>query len=218
MSKSGSSMFTQLHPVSKRQAWSLGLSLAAHFLFMGWLLHSPAPIFVAPASVTRGQAGNALTRIYFGGESGVTQEKPNLHLTWQRPPKNGKTHKIEPPARKRESGNEFAANRPEGPAAGSPYGSLSYGTFTGPEVRPALPVFSPDPVFGSDAASLQGDVIVEVTIDEQGTIVEKIVLHSLGPEVDQRVMAALEKWHFTPATKNGVPIPSKQDVYYHFPR
>ena len=38
------------------------------------------------------------------------------------------------------------------------------------------------------------------------------------PAVDAKVLAALEKWQFTPASKNGVPIPSKQDVYYHFPR
>jgi protein TonB len=73
-------------------------------------------------------------------------------------------------------------------------------------------------VFGSDLAGSQGDVIVEVTIDEQGSIVQKLVLHSLGPAIDDRVLAALEKWHFSPASKNGVPIPSKQDVYYHFPR
>jgi TonB family protein len=73
-------------------------------------------------------------------------------------------------------------------------------------------------VFGSDIAGIEGDVIVEVTIDEQGTIVQRVVLHSLGPAVDNRVLAALEKWQFTPASKNGIPIPSKQDVYYHFPR
>jgi hypothetical protein len=48
--------------------------------------------------------------------------------------------------------------------------------------------------------------------------VQKIVIQSLGPAVDQKVLAALENWRFTPASKNGVPIPSKQDVYYHFPR
>ena len=97
------------------------------------------------------------------------------------------------------------------------YGSLfAYGTFAAPLIRPALPVVSPDPVFGSDAAGIQGDVIIEITIDETGTIVRKIVVQSLGPSIDQRVLAALEKWHFTPASKNGVPIPSKQDVYYKF--
>jgi TonB family protein len=212
-------MFTQLHPaIPKRQLASLSVSLALHFVFLGWLLHSPDAVFVAPSSVVKGQSGNSLTRIYFGGDSGVSQEQPKPRLTWQRPPKKANAHGLEPPPAKLEVGNETASIRPSGPAAGSLYGSLSYGTLTGPEIRPALPVVSPDPVFGSDLAGIEGDVIVEVTIDEQGTIVQKVVLHSLGPAVDDRVLAALEKWHFAPASKNGVPIPSKQDVYYHFPR
>ena len=134
-------MFEQLYPrIPKRQATSLSISLAVHLLFLGWVLHSPAPIFVAPSSVVRGQAGSSLTRIYFGGDSGVTQEQPKPRLTWHRPPKNARPHSLEPPPAKLEMGNEIAANRPGGPAAGSLYGSLSYGTLTGPEIRPALPV------------------------------------------------------------------------------
>ena len=212
-------MFTPLNPaISKRRASSLSFSLALHFVFLGWLLHSPTPIFVAPSSVVKGQSGNSLTRIYFGGDSGVSQEQPKPRLTWRRPQKNANAHRLEPPPAKLEMGNETASIQPGGPAAGSLYGSLSYGTLTGPEIRPALPIVSPDPVFGSDVISIEGDVIVEITIDEQGAIVQKVVIHSLGPAVDGRVLAALEKWHFTPASKNGVPIPSKQDVYYHFPR
>jgi TonB family protein len=212
-------MFTQLYPaVPKRQATSLSVSLALHFVFLGWLLHSPAPIFIAPSSVVKGLSGSTVTRIYFGGDSGVSQEQPKPRLTWQRPPKTTKAHSLEPPPAKFEAGNELASNQPGGPAAGSLYGSLSYGTMTGPEIRPALPIVSPDPVFGSDATGITGDIVVEVTIDEQGSVVQKIVLHSLGPAVDERVLAALDKWHFTPASKNGVPIPSKQDVYYHLPR
>jgi TonB family protein len=212
-------MFSQLYPaIPKRQATSLSVSVTLHILLLGWLVHSPAPIFVAPSSVVRGQSGSAVTRIYFGGDTGVAQEQPKPRLTWQRPPKTAKAHSLEPPPAKLEMGNETASIRPTGPAAGSLYGSLSYGTLTGPEIRPALPVVSPDPVFGSGAAGIEGDIIVEVTIDETGAIVQKVVLHSLGPALDERVLAALEKWHFAPASKNGVPIPSKQDVYYHFPR
>jgi TonB family protein len=212
-------MFRQLYPaVPKRKATLLSVSVSLHLVFLGWLLHSPAPIFVAPSAVVRGQSGSSLTRIYFGGDSGVSLEQPKPRLTWQRPPKNSSAHRLQPPPAKFEVGNETASIQPGGPAAGSLYGSLSYGTFTGPEIRPALPIVSPDPVFGSDLAAAEGDVIIEVTIDETGSIVQKVVLHSLGPAVDDRVLAALEKWHFTPASKNGVPIPSKQDVYYHFPR
>jgi TonB family protein len=212
-------MFSQVHSgLSKRQTTLLGISLTLHFAFLGWILHSPTPIFVAPISVVQGQSGSSLTRIYFGGQSGISLEHPNPRLTFQRPPKVAKAHRMEPPDAKLEAGNITMANRPGGPAAGSLYGSLSVGTFIGPEIRPALPVVSPDPFFGSDAATLQGDVIVEITIDEQGNIVQKIVLQSVNPAVDERILAALEKWHFIPASKNGSPIPSKQDVYYHFPR
>jgi hypothetical protein len=41
-------------------------------------------------------------------------------------------------------------------------------------------------------------------------------VQSLGPAIDAKVMAALENWRFRPATRDGVPIPSKQDVVYHF--
>src|ERR1700675_348754 len=124
-------MFTQLHPaIPKRQAISLSISLALHFIFLGWVLHGPAPIFVAPSSVVRGQSGNSLTRIYFGGDTGVTQEQPKARLTWQRPPRNRNAHRMEPPPAKLEEGNETASIRPGGPAAGSLYGSLSYGTLT----------------------------------------------------------------------------------------
>ena len=62
----------------------------------------------------------------------------------------------------------------------------------------------------------EGSVVVEITIDDKGNIVQKTILQSLGPLVDAKVLAALENWHFSPATRNGVAIPSKQDVYYHF--
>jgi hypothetical protein len=41
-------------------------------------------------------------------------------------------------------------------------------------------------------------------------------VQSLGPAIDEKVLAALENWHFHPATRDGVPTPSKQDVVYHF--
>jgi len=42
------------------------------------------------------------------------------------------------------------------------------------------------------------------------------VLQSLGSKLDEKVMAALEQWHFHPATRNGVAIASKQDAIFHF--
>ena len=64
---------------------------------------------------------------------------------------------------------------------------------------------------------VQGDVVVEVTIDARGNIIEKRILQRIGYGIDEKVLAALEGWRFTPATQDGVPIPSRHDVHFHFP-
>lgn len=85
------------------------------------------------------------------------------------------------------------------------------------EIRPALWISGSDPALpSSEVAGVNDTIVVEITIDERGSIVSKTVLHSLGPEIDSRVLAALEDWHFLPARRDGVPIASKQDVHFHF--
>ena len=214
-------MFAQLHPaISKRRATCVTASLMLHVLCLTWLLHNPAPIFVAPSAVTKGDGGSSVARIYFGGSTGVKQEHSTTHLSLPKPAKQEKAHRLAPLLAKKNAGNvTTAAAPPEEQPGGSPYGSLSYGAIFGLEVRPALPGVSIDPVVGPDLLNgMIGDEVVEVTIDQDGNITGMTVLQSMGPPVDQRVLAALEKWHFAPATRNGVPIPSKQDVHYHFPR
>jgi len=214
-------MFSQFtDPGRTRRSVVLGVSLGLHLLFLAWVLRSPAPIFIAPVSMAKGMDGKSLTRIYFGGDQGITQERPQPKVRLPRSSPPEKQLSLPPIPARMKAGNEVAAlAHREGPAAGSDYGSLSVGSFYGSEVRPALPVVSPDPAIDPEISrATQGDIVVEITIDEAGNIVEKRVLQSLGPAIDQTVMATLERWHFMAATRNGVPIPSKQDVYYHFPR
>jgi TonB family protein len=202
----------------QRQRISLAVSLVSHLVFLGWILHEPAPVFIAPSSVTRGESGPSVTPIYFGGSTGVNLKQAQPRLTWHRT--KPQLAQLAPPDAKSQAGNEL---RPEAAAnlaaAGSPYGSLSYGTFIGPEVHPAWPVFAPEPALPFDLrASITGDVVIEVTIDEQGAVVHTAMVHSLEPALDEKVVAAVVQWRFHPATKDGVPIASKHDVYYHFPR
>ena len=60
-------------------------------------------------------------------------------------------------------------------------------------------------------------MIVEVTIDVQGNVVETKVLQALGHGIEEKVLAALRNWRFRPAMMDGRAIPSQQDVYFHFP-
>jgi TonB family protein len=214
-------MFSSLYCALPKQRIScLSTSLTAHLVLLAWLLHAPAPTFVAPTAVSKGERGGSVTSIYFGGATGIRQEHLSPSLIWQKSPRLEKSRRLEQLAAKSQAGNENRVSaQPEQPAAGSPFGSLSYGSFTGPEVRPALPIVSPDPVLGTDlAATAQGDVVIEITIDDQGNIVASSIMRGLDPAIDQKVLAAVLQWRFRPATRDGIAIPSKQDVYYHFPR
>ena len=204
---------------ARRHRISLAVSMASHVLLLGWMLHPPAAMFIAPVSVTRGERGGAVTPIYFGGGKGIALKEEKPRLTWHRRAKK-EPMELSPPGAKAQAGNEASTEVSSNlPPAGSPYGSLSYGTFTGPEVHPAWPVFAPEPALPSDLrTSITGDVIIEVTIDEQGSVVHTAMIQSLNPILDQQVLGAVVQWHFHPATKDGVPIASKHDVYYHFPR
>src|SRR5207302_3208 len=73
----------------------------------------------------------------------------------------------------------IAANEHPGEAAnesahaGSPFGSLEIGPGNGHEVRPALPIVFPEPMVSRAdiPPGVQGDVVVEVTIDAQGNVI-----------------------------------------------
>ncbi|MGB8730257.1 MAG: energy transducer TonB, partial [Candidatus Sulfotelmatobacter sp.] len=104
-----------------------------------------------------------------------------------------------------------------GAPAGLPYGTLPGGPVFGDEIRPALPVATVDPVvYPWELPESEGNVVVEITIDERGEIVRKTVLHSMGAKLDEKFLAALENWRFQPAMRNGVAIASKQDAIFHF--
>ena len=64
---------------------------------------------------------------------------------------------------------------------------------------------------------VQGDVIVEVTIDEQGNVVQTKLLQGIGYGIEQKVLSVLPRWHFRPASKDGVTVASQHIVYFHYP-
>jgi len=87
-------------------------------------------------------------------------------------------------------------------------------------VTVALATFFPTP--HPDLTQLprgtRGDVIVDVTIDEQGRIVDSQVAQSLGHGVDETVLSVIQTWTFKPATKDGVAVPSQQEILFHYER
>ena len=48
--------------------------------------------------------------------------------------------------------------------------------------------------------------ILEVTIDEQGRVIQAVIRISLHPIYDSQILLAAKEWRYQPATLNGRPV------------
>jgi TonB family protein len=103
--------------------------------------------------------------------------------------------------------------------AGSLFGTMIDGPITGHEVHVAYPVVYPDPPVARAELprDLTGDVVIEVTIDSQGNVVETKIVQAIGHGIDEKIAATLRRWRYQPATLDGTPVASRHDVHFHFP-
>jgi Gram-negative bacterial TonB protein C-terminal len=227
-------MFQQLKLApTGSERWLKAASLILHGAALVWLLHAPEPMRLNPNSVALGQNGTSVTRLYWSSQTPddsshsssdlakqrYRHERLGQKLTW----KSANPAKLSAPtplARADAADNsqtQTLSALGHGAQAGLPYGTLSQGASYGDEIRPALPIATSDPsVWPWQLPTSAGNEVIEITIDERGEITRKVVLQSLGPDIDTKCLAALENWHFHPATRNGTPIPSKQDAIFPF--
>jgi TonB family protein len=186
----------------KSEDGSKRLSVLASFLLHGtvlyFLLHR-APEFVKPSAVAWGRHGANPSVVYLAPHS---ERKPAKA----------------PPLHFRAKAKAIAEPAPDSLKAGSENGSAFQGLADGRNAIPALPQVFPDPlIYPWQLSGVNGDVVVEVTIDEQGSVTETRLLQSLKQEIDEKVIATVRTWRFKPATVDGVAISSRQDVHFHFP-
>jgi protein TonB len=211
-------MFTE-EPKSKRSSTPLIGSIVFHVVLLALLIWKPLPHYIKTESALHGMGGTSHGTVYlkYGGAQKVKKaadvddvQRAHLHL-----PKRRAAKVEEAPAPAMATALTPTSNG----TAGTANGTLAYGYADGHEVRPAYPVVYPDPVVARAVCppGLKGDVIVEVTIDDKGNIVSTRLLSGLGHGVDERVVAVVQNWRYFPATRDGLPIPSQQDVHFHFP-
>ena len=213
--------------VSHPRRRGLYVSLLLHCLFIVSILLPSTPIFVRPSTTLAGKNGTSTIYLYLPSQSASsavaqelnTEENRHLFLPMATAKRKQDTRKKPALARTPQELHEAESARTNQPPAGSIYGSLAYGRSDGSEVRPAIRISGSEPAVNEwDLAGVpEGNIIIEVTIDERGNIIQKTVLQSLNPTIDHKVLAALEDWHFLPALRDGDAISSKQDIYYHYP-
>jgi TonB family protein len=212
-----------LMPRAQRKRWNAALvgSFAAHLLLLSLLLYHAAPSFVTLSDVQLGIPHSYGSRsiVYLapvGPERAhALTEQPKLALH-----RSAKPAQARKPAPRREPPAMTAANAPDETArGGSPFGRVPGSPLNFDEVMPAFPVVYPDPpVSRADLpVGVQGDVIVEVTIDPQGNVVQTKLIQGIGYGVEQKVLDVLQRWRFHPAMRDGVTIASQHLVHFHYP-
>jgi TonB family protein len=189
---------------------------------IAFLIHRPMPVFVMPSDVALGMPDSSGTLVYLapvGAEkSQAVVKRPKVTLR-----KNEIKQPAPPPPAQKNARDDKANDSGQFDAsmhAGSPYGSRIPGTpLTGHEIIPALPQVFPDPAVSRDdlPPGVQGDVVVEVTIDDRGNVIELKLIHGIGYGIEERVLATLRQWRFRPASKDGVTIASQHIVTFHYP-
>jgi periplasmic protein TonB len=111
-----------------------------------------------------------------------------------------------------------APPNPASPPAASSDATTGSDSFGAGAIEIAFTTYSPSPA--PDLSLLphgaQGDVVVDVTIDPTGKVGDLQVLHTLGYGVEESVLETVRTWIFRPATKDGVPVASVQELHFHF--
>ncbi len=193
-------------------------SLALHAALLAAILYRPAPPILKASASLRGEGGRGFSHILLNVPGSTTAPSAK---------------RLDPDTRKRfaYSAAKKRGQPPQPPLAtvadkdlkpGMPgyiLGTLSSGFAETHDVRIALPVIAPDPPIARSKLPrwIEGDVIVEVTIDEHGKVVETRILKSIGFGIAEIVAATLRDWQYTPAKVDGVPVASRHDVHFHFP-
>lgn len=194
------------------------LSTAIHAALLLILCWSASPIFVKPELLARGSGGSftpASVQLYFPQDTVRAAALIPAIVPFLVP-----THQQVVKSRPRKRHNALSREeQKDATEAGSRFGMSLDGPTEGEEVKPGFAISFTDPRVSrwELPGGVQGEVIVELTIDAQGNVVEEKLLQGLGQGVDEKIMATLRDWRFRPATRNGVAIPFKYDAHFHFP-
>ena len=85
-------------------------------------------------------------------------------------------------------------------------------------VEPPVVVTHVDAVYPPSALAERrhADVILTVTVDADGHVSKVDIASSGGDDLDEAAIVAVRQWTFVPAKRNGVPVPSRIRIPFHF--
>jgi protein TonB len=184
-----------------------------HLLLLGILIHQRAS-FVAPIRLPGSEHGTNLSVAYLPGRAPIQASTPNPKALPQQVVSN--TPVPAPPTQKPKTTTTSPnTNAPSSPDPNSTIGADSLGSGN---VNIALASYfpSPKPDLSALPHGTKGDVILDVVIDTTGKIADIKMASGLGHGIDETVIATVQRWTFKPATRDGQPVASEQELHFHY--
>lgn len=193
----------------KPNSW-LSASLALHLAVLGLFIYHRQPILKV-TQLPGDLNGHRLLLTYMPGQGSASSAPPAPTPVHPIPDRLPALHTLAAP--------------PSSPTA-TPAASLTTNNSTGTDtlgqgdikIASLLVHPPPAPDLSKLPAGTRGDVIVDIVIDPNGHIAKYTMEHGLGHGIDETVIATIQQWTFQPATRNGVPVASEQELLFHYER
>jgi periplasmic protein TonB len=188
-------------------------SVALHLLLLGILIHQRAA-WIAPIRLPGNEQGTNLSVVYLPGRAPVQAATPNPKALPQQAQSN--TPVPTPPTQQQKTTTASPnTNSPASPDPNSTTGADSLGSGN---INIALVSYfpSPKPDLSTLPRGTKGDVILDVVIDTTGKIADIKMASGLGHGIDETVIATVQQWTFHPATRDGQPVASEQELRFHY--
>jgi TonB family protein len=222
-------MFTSLDPdLNLKRSAAFVASLCLQFLALVAVGSLALPSMSGPSIRTHTARSASVTPIYFHQDATATPTDPEPAPAVAHPTPealaNAKVASEQEATAKSDASDETSGDSDgQGlvPFASWSMSSKSAGfSIFHHQVNPALPVFTPDPpILHHEIPDVARgkEIVLEVVIDNQGSIVQATVLKGIGYGVESSIMETLRRWIFVPAKVNGMAIGSRRQLSFHFP-
>jgi protein TonB len=85
-------------------------------------------------------------------------------------------------------------------------------------VSAPIPIYQPEAEFSEEArkAKMTGIVLVDLIVDEKGSVIRAHVIRGLGMGLDEKALEAVRQYRFKPAMENGKPVKVEVNVEVNF--
>ena len=184
-----------------------------HAVVLIALIHSSAP-WIAPIRLPGSPHGSNLILTYSPGRAPLQRSpwspKKALKQTASTTPL--------PESSNRNVSTSPATSNATSPAYKQPDATTGEDALGSGDVNIALASYfpTPQPDLSGLPGGTKGDVVLDIVIDSFGKIANVTMASGIGHGVDENVIATVQQWTFHPATRDGQPVASEQELHFHY--